>query len=158
MKKNDGNWASSKWVFMAGAAALAGMAAFLLFSGKHNVEPVPAAEAPVAREMPSPGGSALTETRPVLPYSDFTGRVANAYRIAAEIPGAVDGLYCYCKCKENPMFRHKTLLTCYTNNHAADCDICMHEAEMAADLTKQGKTPKEIRVAVDDWYAKHPNL
>jgi hypothetical protein len=156
MKKKEGNWASSKWVFIAGAAALAGMAAFLLFSGKHKGEAVPAADAPAIREVPAPGGSALTETRPVLPSSNFTGRVANAYRIAAEIPGAVDGLYCYCKCKENPDFRHKTLLTCYTNNHAADCDICMHEAEMASDLTKQGKTPAEIRIAVDDWYAKHP--
>ena len=157
MKKNEGNQ-MSKWIFIAGAAAFVGMAAFLLFSGKQKEVAVSAANPPAAREAPAPGQPALVETNPVLPDSGFAGRAAKAYRIAAEIPGVIDGLYCYCKCKENPMFRHKTLLTCFTNNHAADCDICMHEAEMAQDLTKQGKTPKEVRTAVDEWYAKFPNL
>jgi len=157
--KNEKKNGTSTWIFLAGVVAFVGMAVFLVFSGKQKEAAVVAATAPAVQEIP--GGAtpvSLIETNPVLPASDFTGRAAKTYRYAAEIPQAIDGLYCYCKCKENPIFRHKTLLTCFTNNHAAECDICMHEAEMAYDMTKQGKTPKEIRVAVDDWYEKHPNL
>jgi hypothetical protein len=164
MKKEDKN-GTSKWIFLAGLAAFGAMAAFLIFSGKQKETAAISATntpAPAPQAAPEiPGGAApaaLVETNPVLPYANYAGRAARTYKIAAEIPGAIDGLYCYCKCKENPMFRHKTLLTCFTNDHAAQCDICMHEAEMADELTKQGKTPKEIRVAVDDWYEKHPNL
>lgn len=157
MKKNEKN-GFSKWVVVAGVVAFAGMAVFLVLSDKQKETPaVSAANVKAVPEIPG-ASTALIETNPVLPASNFTGRVAKTYQYAAEIPRAIDGLYCYCKCKENPMFKHKTLLTCFTNNHAADCDICMHEAEMAWDLTKQGKTPKEIRTAVDDWYEKHPIL
>ncbi len=93
----------------------------------------------------------LTETGQVLKSADFA-RAANAYKIAEEMPKTIDALYCWCKCKENPKLHHKTLLTCYTSDHASKCGICMHEAEMAADLTKQGKSIPEIRAAVDAFY------
>ncbi len=46
-------------------------------------------------------------------------RVREAYRIAKEIPWVLDSIYCYCKCEESPAFRHKSLLSCYVDNHAA---------------------------------------
>ncbi len=98
--------------------------------------------------------SGLVETRPLLPPSGFTGRAAQAYQIAAEIPQALDKLYCYCKCKENATLKHKTLLTCYTNDHASKCEICMKEAEIAGEMTKQGKSTDEIKVAVDQYGAE----
>lgn len=93
----------------------------------------------------------MTETGQVLQSKDFF-RAANAYQIAEEMPQTLDALYCYCKCKESPTLQHKTLLTCYTTDHAAKCGICMHEAEVASDLTKQGKSIPEIRAAVDAFY------
>jgi len=105
----------------------------------------------MAKEPAQAPASGLVETRPVLPASGFTGRVAQAYQIAAEIPQALDKLYCYCKCKENPTLKHKTLLTCYTNDHASKCEICMREAEIADEMTKQGKTDDEIHAAVDKY-------
>ncbi len=93
----------------------------------------------------------MTETGQVLKSSEFF-RAAKAYQLAEEMPQTLDALYCYCKCKESPTLQHKTLLTCYTSDHAAKCGICMHEAEMAADLTKQGKSIPEIRAAVDAFY------
>ena len=44
----------------------------------------------------APATGQLIETRPVLTDAIFTGRVAQAYRIAAEIPKVIDSLFCYC--------------------------------------------------------------
>ena len=45
--------------------------------------------------------------------------VREAYRIAKEIPWVLDSIYCYCKCEESSAFRHKSLLSCYVDNHAS---------------------------------------
>ena len=73
----------------------------------------------------APATGLLIETRPILTDAVFTGKVAEAYRIAAEIPKVLDSLFCYCYCKKN--HNHKTLLTCYTNKHGSKCDICLNE-------------------------------
>jgi hypothetical protein len=45
--------------------------------------------------------------------------VREAYQVAREIPWVLDSIYCYCFCEENPAFMHKSLLSCYVDNHAA---------------------------------------
>jgi len=142
-------------IFTIGVIAFVGMVAYLLMQGNKTQEA--RVSAPVTA-VAIPDGDGLIETNPVLPAANFSGRVAKTYQYAAEIPKVLDSLYCYCKCSENPNFKHKTLLTCYTNEHATKCDICMHEAEMAYDMTKEGKSPKEIRAAVDAFYAKPDSL
>lgn len=92
----------------------------------------------------------LIETRPIMTDALFTGRVAKAYRIAAEIPKVIDSLFCYCYCKKN--HGHKTLLTCYTNRHGSKCDICLGEVFYAYELYNQGKTLDEIVIAVDKKF------
>ena len=42
----------------------------------------------------APATGFLIETRPILTDAVFTGRVAEAYRIAAEIPKVLDSLFC----------------------------------------------------------------
>ncbi len=137
-------------IFIAAVVAFFAMAGYLALSGGKKEQTVPEG-APVSASAPE-AGHTLIETRPLQPPSKYTGRAAAAYQIAAEIPGVLDQLYCYCKCKENPMFLHKTLLTCYTDDHASNCGICMYEAEMASQMTKDGKSPAEIRAAVDKYY------
>lgn len=137
-------------LFITAVIAFFAMAGYLAFSGGKK-------EAPATPAMPaaatSPAGEhVMIETRPLQPPSKYSGRAADAYRIAAEIPGVIDQLYCYCKCKENPQFLHKTLLTCYTDDHAANCGSCMQEAEMASAMTKEGKSPAEIQAAIDKYY------
>lgn len=137
-------------LFIIAVAAFFAMAGFLAFSGgKKEAPAVTAAPVPAASPAAAP---TLVETRPLRPAADYQGRAAEAYRIAAEIPGVIDQLYCYCKCKENPNFKHKTLLTCYTDDHAANCGSCMHETELAGQMTKEGKTPAEIQAAIDKYY------
>ena len=98
----------------------------------------------------APATGVLIETRPIMSDALFTGRVAKAYRIAAEIPKVIDSLFCYCYCKKN--HGHKTLLTCYTNRHGSKCDICLGEVFYAYELYNQGKTLDEIVIAVDKKF------
>lgn len=98
----------------------------------------------------APATGFLIETRPIMSDAVFTGRVAEAYRIAAEIPKVIDSLFCYCYCKKN--HQHKTLLTCYTNKHGSKCDICLGEVFYAYELYNQGKTLDEIVIAVDKKF------
>jgi hypothetical protein len=60
----------------------------------------------------------LKETRPTLAPALFQGKIARVYQIALEIPKVLDQLYCYCKCDEN--FGHKSLLSCYVDQHGAN--------------------------------------
>jgi hypothetical protein len=60
------------------------------------------------------------ETRATLDPGQFNdARVKEAYKIAKEIPWVLDSIYCFCMCKESPTFRHKSLLSCYVDHHAA---------------------------------------
>lgn len=73
----------------------------------------------------APGGSAHSrgapvarrETQPTLDPGEFLGKAARAYQVAREIPEVLDQLHCYCECDR--YYGHKTLLSCYTDRHAA---------------------------------------
>ncbi|MBI1987013.1 MAG: hypothetical protein HYS70_01520 [Nitrospinae bacterium] len=70
-----------------------------------------------ATDNAAQSGPKLKETRPTLSPTHFAGKIAQAYQVAQEIPQVLDQLYCYCQCQET--FGHKSLLTCYVDNHAA---------------------------------------
>lgn len=91
------------------------------------------------------------ETRPTLSSMKFTGKVASAYEVAKEIPEILDSLHCYCDCKKH--FGHKSLLTCYVDEHAEHCDVCMDEAIRAYELFKQGKDVLTIRKSIDREFS-----
>lgn len=77
-------------------------------------------------------------------------RVRETYRMAAEIPQVLDGLYCYCDCSKHS--DHYSLLDCFASDHGAGCDICLTEAQLAYRMTKEGKSLDEIRAAIDALY------
>ena len=98
----------------------------------------------------APATGQLIETRPVMSSAFYTGKVAEAYRIAAEIPKVIDSQFCYCYCKKD--HQHKTLLTCFTNKHGSKCETCINEVLYAYELYKQGKTLDEIVVSIDKKF------
>jgi hypothetical protein len=57
------------------------------------------------------------ETRPTLDPARFVGKAAIGHKVAREIPDVLDQLYCYCECDKHA--GHKSLLSCYTDGHAA---------------------------------------
>ena len=88
----------------------------------------------------------------VMPATRYasTPQVAETYTMAAEIVSVLDGLYCYCLCRET--FTHYSLLDCFKDDHAAGCDVCMDEAILAHEMTQQGRSLDDIRTAIDAQY------
>jgi hypothetical protein len=88
------------FAFLGGAEAPAGPA----------TSPAPSST-PVAHHV------ARRETRATLDPALFVGKAAAAHKVAREIPEVLDQLYCYCQCDKH--MGHKSLLSCYTDGHAA---------------------------------------
>lgn len=101
--------------------------------------------------------TARQETRPTQDPAIYTDPyIKEAYTAAREIPGTLDKIFCYCYCALNPQFKHKSLLTCYVDDHGSKCGICMREAVVSKQLTAQGKKPEEIAKIFADHYANQP--
>ncbi len=60
---------------------------------------------------------ARRETKPTIDPALLVGKAATAYRVAREIPDVLDQMYCYCGCDKS--VGHVSLLSCYTDSHAA---------------------------------------
>jgi Protein of unknown function with PCYCGC motif len=114
--------------------------------------------APKARPTAAPNNSCsgCKERRPTLEPSRFARgydpEVRQGYEIARKYPATLDRLHCFCECAESPMFRHKTLLTCFTDTHAAGCGICLSEARLAAQLKDRGLSDDEIKNTVESVH------
>ena len=100
--------------------------------------------------------TACKERRPTLDPQRFARGyepgVREGYEIAGRIPATLDRIHCFCECAESPMFRHKTLLTCFTDLHAAGCGICLSEARLASDLKAKGLSDDEIVNTVESVH------
>lgn len=104
------------------------------------------------KEITDPAKLRGGESRETLSPENFTGITAQAYQAAKEIPEVLDSLYCYCDCEKH--FGHKSLLSCYVDEHAVHCDICIDEALMAYEMHRQGKDIQTIRNAVDEKFSE----
>ncbi|HEX4560598.1 MAG TPA: CYCXC family (seleno)protein, partial [Gemmatimonadales bacterium] len=79
-----------------------------------------------------------------------TPGAAESYAVARQIPQVLDGLYCHCDCSKH--MQHRSLLTCFTGDHAAQCDICMGEAMLAGRMAAAGNSLDQIRKAIDEQF------
>jgi hypothetical protein len=81
----------------------------------------------------------------------------NVYALAAKIRPVLYQQPCYCYCDRHA--GHKSLLDCFVGTHGAECDICQKEAVLSYQLTQKGKTPAQIRAAINrgDWRAVNLN-
>ncbi|HEY2798821.1 MAG TPA: PCYCGC motif-containing (lipo)protein [Thermoanaerobaculia bacterium] len=119
-----------------------------------------AAAAPTPKPQPKPtpattnACAACKERRPTLPPEKFAKEpdVAQGYAIALKYPATLDAIHCFCECAESPMYRHKTLLTCFTDLHAAGCGVCLSEARLAAQLKERGLSDAEIKTTVESVH------
>lgn len=100
--------------------------------------------------------SACLERRAVLDPNLFAKgyepEVKPSYEAARKYPDTLDRIHCFCECKESPRERHKTLLSCFTTEHAAGCGICQREALLAAKLKEQGASDEEVEVTVESLH------
>ena len=157
MKKN--------WLLMLGIAVLL-VAAILMVNSRNTSTPVPAADhqashtpietpATTANTMPAhytqpPSRSSLG---PTLEPEKFTGPVREAYRAAREIPQTLAQLPCYCHCDRG--MGHKSLHSCYEDDHASHCAVCVNEALLALKLEKEQKlSPAQIRDRIVEQFGQ----
>lgn len=114
--KNRAQVQSSPWALKWLPLVLVGVVALVL-SGYlfYRSQASPVSELKSNKESATPYNR--KETRPTLLPAMFVGKSARAYQVAQEIPDVLDQLYCYCYCDRE--HGHKTLLTCYTETHAA---------------------------------------
>lgn len=73
--------------------------------------------------------------------------VREAYAVANEMPDILAQQPCYCR---QPVLR--SLLDCFVNFEATNCEICVEEARLAGQLHLQGKTASEIRAVIVHQY------
>ena len=89
---------------------------------------------------------------PTLPAANFFGKSREAYAAAKEIPETLAQLPCYCYCDK--AFGHKSLHTCFVDDHASQCAVCVDEALLAYRLQKEEKkTPEQVRQIIIEKYA-----
>ena len=88
--------------------------------------------------------------------------VQDGYQFALERPDLLKVLPCYCGCGLNA--GHKSNLDCFVagvdkagavafDDHASFCQTCLDIARDAKTLSAEGKTPPEIRGAVDERHS-----
>lgn len=161
MKKN--------WLLIAGVALLVVAAVLMVNSAsKPQVTAIknedrPAPQVPVPHEH-APNTAAKTvpahfevppaksSLGPTLDPGSFTGITRDAYRAAREIPVTLAQLPCYCHCDQG--FGHKSLYSCFEDDHAAHCAVCVNEALLALKLEKEQKlTPAQIRETIVAQYS-----
>ena len=109
---------SRPWLYsgLAVLAALLAVGAGLVW--RAQAPPVAVAGGtPAVSAAPAAPAVARRETRPTLDPARFVGKARLAHQVAREIPDVLDQLYCYCECDKH--FGHKSLLSCYTDGHAA---------------------------------------
>jgi hypothetical protein len=118
-------------------------------AGSTPVKRVPAYQrASEARDLPA-----------TLAPAKFLGKTMDAYTVAKKIPETLAQLPCYCHCDQG--FGHKSLHTCFVDDHAAHCAVCVDEALLAYRLQQDEKlTPEQIRNRIVEKYSadhQHPH-
>ncbi len=99
-------------------------------------------------------GAGRSDASQVLDPDEFANpRVQAAYAIAHAIPTTLNRLYCWCHCERTLGMR--SLLECFESRHAASCDVCLAQAEIAWRLTQRGVTDAaRIQAVIDGWVRR----
>ena len=161
-KKKGNNW------FLIGGIALLLVAAALIVNSARTKQPEVARSATPATPAPSshnhtakpgvqhipahyPTAPSRASLAPTLDPEVFRGITRDAYRAVKQIPTTIAQLPCYCHCDEG--MGHKSLYSCFEDDHASHCDVCVREALMALRLEREEKlTPAQIRDRIVAHY------
>ena len=90
---------------------------------------------------------------PILAGAKLTGEnfryawQVHAYQKAVRVANVLYQLPCYCRCDR--ALGHTSLRSCYEGLHASECSTCAKEGIFAYQQTRLGKTPTQIRAAIN---------
>lgn len=89
---------------------------------------------------------------PILAGSKLTGDnfrypwQVHVYQDAAKVSGVLYQLPCNCRCDR--ALGHTSLRSCFEGLHGTECSTCAKEGFFAYQQAKLGKTPAQIRAAI----------
>ncbi len=125
---------------------------------KHTAEPATAVDSHATPHSHSARVPAfqtvaqIDDLPPTLPANKFIGKSREAYLVAKQIPKTLAQLPCYCECDKS--FGHKSLHSCFVDDHASQCAVCVDEALLAYKLQKEEKlTPEQVRERIVEKYS-----
>ena len=95
---------------------------------------------------------AASDLKPVLDPAQFSGKTREAYEVVRKIPTTIAQLPCYCHCDRG--MGHKSLHSCFEDDHAAHCVVCVDEALLAYRLEREGLTAPQIRDRIVAEYSR----
>jgi hypothetical protein len=112
------------------------------------------AHAPRPARVPAFQSAAATANLgPTLAPDQFIGKTREAYKVAKKIPATLAQLPCYCECDRG--FGHKSLHSCFEDDHASHCAVCVDEALLAYELqTSRKMTPEQVRQQIIEKYSE----
>jgi hypothetical protein len=135
--------------------------------GNNGVEKTSHSHQQPQSKEPSPSATALTKRipayfkeppdikllPPTLSPTLFTGQTREAYQIAKDIPQTLAQLPCFCYCDYS--VGHKSLHSCFEDEHSVGCPLCQDSAVMAKELKDNGYNIDQIREKLIAKYSKH---
>jgi len=98
------------------------------------------------KRVPAHYTSPPVTLKPTLAPEQFKGATRDAYRVVKEVPETIAQMPCYCHCDRG--FGHKSLHSCFEDDHAAHCAVCVDEALLAYRLQKEGFSAAQIRARI----------
>lgn len=110
----------------------------------------------VSTACSSSPSDAASSARNLPDYAYRSAQATRGYQIALEQKGLLARLPCYCGCGQDPQY--KSLADCFFEesgdfrSHAANCQVCLDEADDAARWKAQGLSTKAIRDQIDKDY------
>ena len=126
-----------------GVAVLLAMAAVVALPLMRAQQVASRAQDIPAYHSAAPKG-ALPSTLAAETFTDPLTKKAYAY--AAKIKPVLYQLPCYCRCDQ--AVGHTSLLSCYRDQHGAECEICKKELFYAYEQNRRGKTAPQIRAGI----------
>ena len=131
-----------RWV-MAGLLSLGAAASYAQWMNPSYDIPAyhPSAPLKVASLPPILSGKQLTGPNFIYPWQ------GHVYQKAARISSVLYQLPCYCRCDRE--LGHTSLRSCFEGLHGSECSTCAKEGAYAYEQTKLGRTPAQIREAIE---------
>ena len=136
------NWSSRRWVLSLGVLVLTA-ASYAQWSNPADDIPAyhPSAPLKVSALPPILSGAQLTGENFRYPWQ------VHVYQQGIKIGNVLYQLPCYCRCDR--ALGHTSLRSCYESAHATECSHCAKEGFFAYRMTRLGKTPAQIRDAIN---------
>ena len=136
------NWTKRRWALGIAVFAITA-ASYAQWSNPADDIPAyhPSAPLKVSALPPILAGAKLTDENFRYPWQ------VHVYQQAARVGNVLYQLPCYCRCDR--ALGHTSLRSCFEGLHGTECSTCAKEGVFAYQQTRLGKTPAQIRAAIN---------